>query len=499
MRLYFWTLIFLGAVCTISCTNREKLNHPDPKEFAELYPEALESGFAWPQVVSPNDKIDFFISTQNENPQLSISRFKTENLDNNKVIKKVKFKPNSNNRIHTCTVVNGCQWESNLSLVIENDWESGLYIAQFLDSKKQKKYIYFFVKNEKKKPEFLFLYDWTTLNAYNFFGGQNVYVRLKDSNLYQTASLNKDIPGIYSLKRPMFPKNHIFERKDGKHIAKFHDGTKLIFYGTDPLEVLYELGKEGHVLPNDFNLMNNDIELDKYKVVILPSYQEYLDLNFLNRIRAYVKDGGRLIIMAAEFAYRRIRSMEDSFSFYMNPEADPFFGKDNSKVASDFASQVVIRDYFGHAVEYGRSFAYFSKNREFRFFEKDHPLTKIMQRKKIKIREGWMPGSILRKQKNGKYCVETKAFSCEDQIVFGSFIHKNTEKETCCLRHPELDVLYDGVADKVAKEVSETIYMPVYYAKYGKGHLFVAPEAYFFTPNTFFYFYKAFMDFSSQK
>ncbi len=501
MRIYFLTLVFWGAVCTISCTKREKLNHPNPKEFAELYPEALESGFAWPQVVSPNDKIDFFISTQNESPQLLISRFKTENLDNNKIIKKIKFNPIPENSIHSCSVAKGCLWKSNLNLMIGEDWEPGLYIARFLDSKNQKKNIYFFVKNEKRGTEFLFLFDWTTLNAYNFYGGQNFYVRLQGGKLYQTAAFKENISGTYSLKRPMFPKNHTYFLDSEEHLAELDDELKLKFLGTDPLEVLYELGKRGQVLPNEFSFLKNDIDLSKYEVIILSAFQEYLSLEFLNRLWGYVKNGGRLIIMANEFAFRRIRSTQDAISYYPSPSFDPLFQTDKTKIASDFPSQIVIRDYFGHALEHGISFGFKSKGREFQLFESDHPLSQSFKDDMSKLRTGWMPGVKMKKGPNGKHCVETKAFSCDDQIVLGSYVYKNKNKnkKTCCRNQLAFDELLDGRQDKVSKSVSETLYMPVYYAKYGKGHLFVAPEAYFFRPDAFAKFYTEFIKFDLKR
>lgn len=281
-----------------------------------------------------------------------------------------------------------------------------------------------------------------------------------------------------------------------KESVTFHEGTKKIFKGFHLYESLNFLDRKGQVLPNDFKFLNNKIDLNKYKVIIVPSIQEYLSLEFLNKLRSYVQNGGRLIILGIEFAFRRIRSTEDSLSYYVEPQFDPLFNIDKKSVASDFPSQVVIRDYFGHAVEYGISFGFTSEGREFQIFEKGHPLIKIFETYKPKIRNNWMPGAIIEKDEKDRFCVKTKAFSCKDQIVLGRIYFDNKEKKTCCDNQPKFDLLYDGKSNNIQKKVNQELSMPVYYARMGKGHLFVAPSASFFRGGVFSDWYPEFLKFT---
>lgn len=180
-------LLICFCITSTASYSKKSLGPPNQKDFAERFPESLEAGYAWPQVISTGEKISFFIHSKDKESNLIIFKVIDTNLDSNKVLKKIKFNSIQTNTIDQCTPYGGCAWKSNLTLKIEENWSPGIYIAQFEGSDKKKKNIYFFVKNEKSGTDFLYLFDWTTLNAYNFYAGQNVYVRLEKKKLVRTS------------------------------------------------------------------------------------------------------------------------------------------------------------------------------------------------------------------------------------------------------------------------------------------------------------------------
>ncbi len=460
-------------------------------DFSKHFPEATENGFAWPTVVSQGEEIDFFIHSLKAEIELEFRRLTDFKSEERAPIQSISVDSISSNLPTKCTSDNGCDWKSNYSLKIPAEWEPGYYIASFKDSNNHIKKIYFFVKTKQGYSDFLFLQDWMTFQAYNFYAGQNIYVHLKSDKILPNSKLEHEINSVYSLQRPLYPRTPSYG-KSGSPDGLL-PGLKDIYFGFSPLESLYRLNLKGQVLPNNFQMTNNQIDLKTFKTIVITGLQEYLSKEFLDDLRDYVQSGGNLIIASEEFAFRRIRSTEEKYEFYFNYKHDPMYPKFPEKIATHLAGQIDLTEYFGFTVGYGMSFGYISDNRSFSFIENEHPLVKPLLKKEVHINRYWSPGVLLKEGPTGKLCVQSKTIKCSDQVVLGVFTEKNLKKQTCCLEQKDFDLFMDGVVDKTLNQVNEEITMAFYWARYGKGNLVVAPYSKFFKGDLFYHWYPEFL------
>lgn len=69
-----------------------------------------------------------------------------------------------------------CNWSTSYTVAVGNDWTSGLYVAKLTDSNISKQsHVWFVVRDDSSTSDILFQSSFTTLLAYNTYGGYSLY------------------------------------------------------------------------------------------------------------------------------------------------------------------------------------------------------------------------------------------------------------------------------------------------------------------------------------
>ena len=68
-----------------------------------------------------------------------------------------------------------CDWTSQYTLTIPDDWVSGVYLAKLTGSSGKQSYIIFVVRDDDRVSDFLFISSVNTFHAYNNWGGKSLY------------------------------------------------------------------------------------------------------------------------------------------------------------------------------------------------------------------------------------------------------------------------------------------------------------------------------------
>ncbi|MDL1891289.1 T9SS type A sorting domain-containing protein [Sphingobacteriales bacterium CHB3] len=187
------------------------------------YERHVIEGFAWPASVKPGETINFYTSVMDLLPQspdgqiYDIKIFRSPDMDtvrysflNNQGrfyplhdSDNAPIFPGDTSGRRPVDFKKGCraQWDStSVSFTIPNGWPSGLYFAQLIHQNAESEYNYipFIVRalHPGTSSKILFKFDWSTLHAYNYWGGGSLYSWDQDP-----VTLTPD--SVIALDRPM--------------------------------------------------------------------------------------------------------------------------------------------------------------------------------------------------------------------------------------------------------------------------------------------------------
>ena len=245
-------------------------------EFA--LPEATTAddvgGYASKVSVVPGETIDFHVSTDVSNFELTISRKAPSPT-------KLLTIPNLNAPQVSCEGLHadGCNWPITTSLMIPDDWHSGIYWVQVPTTSKPRNFS--FIVREKAPgtgTDILFLSSVSTSNAYTGFGGKS---------LYPFNSTDKLRGHKVSFDRPL-------------RTTEFTKWERY-FLGWGEREEF------GIAIAADYDLEFIPDLLENYKAVVIAGHSEYWSWNMRQQLKNYINNGGRFVNLSGNTMWQQVR------------------------------------------------------------------------------------------------------------------------------------------------------------------------------------------------
>jgi hypothetical protein len=215
----------------------------------------------------------------------------------------------------------GCKWPDNFKLLVPDDWQSGIYRAEFSHPKinEQPAKIYFVVKSLKHgaRSPILFQIAVTTAQAYNPWPAE-----YPGNSLYQSPSPTRSRK--VSFDRPHPGCDYYREVP----FARWLDENNL------PAE--YCTSIDLHADP-DF--------LSGYQLLLSVGHDEYWSYEMRDYVEHFIENGGNVAFFSGNTCWWQIRFEDNNRSMvcYKNAVEDPLSGKDNSRVTVEWHASPVNR------------------------------------------------------------------------------------------------------------------------------------------------------------
>lgn len=228
------------------------------------------------------DKVELMIHCIEPSFDLEVTRYGKEKIS----VKSVANLPGMRQDYPPNASEKGAGWKTSYSLEIPADWENGLYSAKLSDKSGNTSYITFVVKGSKEnlRGDIALLASTNTWQAYNGWGGISFYENLLDDDEPYFGS------GIVSMLRP----NPQGDPTDGNgHTA----GAEL--------HILSWLEEQGHPykLLADYDLDKDPALLDRFKVLIISTHNEYWTDNMYDALENFLNKGGNLLYLSGDGVY----------------------------------------------------------------------------------------------------------------------------------------------------------------------------------------------------
>ncbi len=187
----------------------------------------------------------------------------------------------------------GAGWNESFLIVVPpaSQWPSGLYVARVTAPTGYAYDVPFIVKPDPtslsgtgRPGDIAVIANVNCWNAYNTWGGYSNY------NAGQGRQLSHQRPSHHLLTA-------FTDHANGTHLLR---GEIWVF------EWLQQTYPSCSVhLYTDIDLHNGSVPLDKYKCVVFDTHPEYLSRPELDRLNTYVNNGGRLLDLGGNVAYRQ--------------------------------------------------------------------------------------------------------------------------------------------------------------------------------------------------
>ncbi|MCB0408061.1 MAG: hypothetical protein KDD34_07655 [Bdellovibrionales bacterium] len=430
----------------------------ETKHLAFLQPD-FEHGFVWPQRVRHGDALNIFLHLNRKNVLLEINQILGP--ETRKFLSQLDAPRIDENTLDKCTIETGCEWLSNLQFKIPTGWPNGIYEVSFQSGNTMRRMYFFIPPHPNQQGDALFLYDWSTLNGHNLFGGCNFYGDFHDGKMKQSAAEVSHLR--YSLKRPMMPTS-----------LEFNDSVILrennVFDGLGWLPTISQFLKTDAIFNTSLAEMDEAI-LKKYKFVVIAGTQEYLSRDDFTLLQHYVESGGFLIIAGSEFGlnYINYNKNRDSIAFYKVVPHEKI--KDPPVRVTSVANPLM---YWGFSFNFGVGI-FSSKIFDFQIINTKHPYFEninVQKTDSFRSLRGWSFGAVLT-QNGNTFCLTHSEIPCNDVEVLGLVKTKYqiaTEESHERLRFSDL------LANEFEHQNPEReIFAPLMKVKKGKGHFLAIP------------------------
>lgn len=222
------------------------------------------------------------------------------------------------------------RWRPSYRLTIPADWTSGVYLAKFIDAHNMQTYATFDVIDPSSISTYVAVTADTTYAAYNSWGGRS---------LYDSLSIDKRASKV-SFERPSVEQNG--------------SDQVLIFEAN----AIHWLERQGYDLSymSSVDLHTNAASLLRHKAYISIGHDEYWSKEMRDGVEQARDHGVSLAFLEADSAYWQMRFEPDTAG---NPDRtivcykvltsdhdlalDPLYGKDNSRVTSQWRDPVINR------------------------------------------------------------------------------------------------------------------------------------------------------------
>lgn len=305
--------------------------------------------------VMPGEKLAFFVSTEVEGTRFSadIYRLGWYNGEGGRLmVSKINlvglaqgyYDPNA----HTLVDCSACHvdsstglveanWQPSYSLVIPAGWTTGVYLAKFTDANGWETYAPFDVRGNTHSTYVVVTAD-NTYQAYNTWGGYSLY---EADNITQTSENALGPRGVeVSFDRPY---------------VDAEGSGQVLSYEIDTIRWLERQGYDLSYL-SSVDLHENPSQLLQHRVYLSIGHDEYWSKEMRDGVENARNHGVGLAFLGADADYWQIRYQPDSAGVpdrtiicykvetaNNNLSRDPYYGKDNSRVTSEWRDPVVGR------------------------------------------------------------------------------------------------------------------------------------------------------------
>lgn len=245
------------------------------------YPEI--EGYASAPSVDLNEKITFFISTEEDSYKLEVFRLGWYSGVGARLLHTVSLR--GVKQAFPVARADGlveCNWNPSYELKIPKGWTSGIYLAKLTVPSGAQSLISFVVRDDSSKAEFLFQSATNTSQAYNNWGGQS---------LYEFNSKNRKKATAISLLRP-----DIDSCGAGQI---FHWELQLMrFLEREGYDVAYVSNMDVHERPE---------QLLKHKAFLSVGHDEYWTYEMKQAVQNAQDNGIHVGFFSANTAYWQVR------------------------------------------------------------------------------------------------------------------------------------------------------------------------------------------------
>jgi len=236
-------------------------------------------------------------------------------------------------RIDTQTGRVEANWQPSYTFTVPSDWTTGVYLAKFTDANNMQTYTPFDVRGNAHSTYVAVTSD-TTYEAYNNWGGYSLYA----FNSLHTKSLGMGVK--VSFDRP-------YEQGVGSgYVLQFEADS------------IHWLERQGYDLSyiSSVDLHEDSAQLVQHRAYLSLGHDEYWSKEMRNGVE-YARDQGvGLAFLGANAAYWQIRFEPDSAGIpdrtivcykvetqYHDLARDPLYGKDNTRVTTQWRDPVLNR------------------------------------------------------------------------------------------------------------------------------------------------------------
>jgi hypothetical protein len=207
-----------------------------------------------------------------------------------------------------------CDWINPFTLVTEDNWTSGVYLAKLTEAtSRRQSYIIFVVRDDEASSHYVFQLPVTTYQAYNFWGGKSLYGNGSGAQLPWGSS-----PGTAAVKvsfnRPYAASTN-FDAAYGVGAGEFLTNFLPVaeFYPTSSAGWDYNmvrwLEKEGYDVTYDtsIDLHASPIVRTRIRTYISSGHDEYWSWEMRENLSAFRDSGGNLVFFGANAMYWQVR------------------------------------------------------------------------------------------------------------------------------------------------------------------------------------------------
>lgn len=281
-------------------------------------------GYADKVSYDPGDTVHFFISVDRAQFNLRILRF-GNTVDLKTVLTDLS---GGIQNIPDSSYWYGCRWQEKASLVIPQDWSSGVYFAEFQTSSGSSKRIIFVVRNPLLTNDILFVIGTNTYQLYNNFGGKSGY----DFN----SSKGKRSYKLSFLRPYTGIGDGNFSDVSYEHYPEFYVPKT----GWEPRTITWAEQNGYHIdYCTDTDLETNPNIVSNYKIVLIVGHSEYWSNGMRYQLYRFIHSGGRMIILSGNTGWVQVRFENDHQTIvcYKDKNLDPMYHVTDSLVTVAFA------------------------------------------------------------------------------------------------------------------------------------------------------------------
>jgi hypothetical protein len=265
--------------------------------------------------ITQGDTLKFYVSTSSNPFTLRITRF----LSTNVTVRMGDFTsiPGGVRTVPTDAYMNGCNWPETYRMVIPDTWEPGMYRATFPTTSGGGGVLFFVkAKTQGSFANTLILLNTNTWQAYNTYGGKNLYPSSSSSRSYKVSFERPSDHGYGA---------YTFFRQELKYADWMYLNNYKFEYATD------------------YDVHSDPTLLSKYKVVVIAGHSEYWSYEQRRNIDKYVNNGGKLMILGGNTCWWQVRFENNGKTLvcYKSSSADPLTGVADSLVTVNWYASPV--------------------------------------------------------------------------------------------------------------------------------------------------------------